>query len=200
MSDLRARERQDPDWEGTIVDLVEEDRVVGYAYTESGILFAEFFPDEDGSPWVFQVEELQRVFDTVQAILADIEDEEEQASPDGPHPVDVLALEFDPLAVRRGPEDEGFYPLQAAAQIVRRCGDLDLAVVMMEGLNLHAEHVEPVPGCAADLGDAYEGEPWPAFQAGCNTQAMALLERWPRTPRFAVALEIRDRGGDQYVL
>jgi hypothetical protein len=198
MSDLRAREREDPDWDGVIVDLVEEDRVVGYAYEESGVLFVEFFTDEDGKPWVFEAEDLQRVLDTAAAILIDEEGDDEE--PSGPHPVEVLALEFDAHAARRGPEDEGFYPLAVAARVVRRCGDLDLAVVLMDGLNLRPEHEEPVPGCAADLGTAYEGENWPAFQAGCNTQAMALLERWPRNPEFAVAFEVRDRHAEQFVL
>ena len=199
MSDLRAREREDPDWDGIIVDLVEEDRVVGYAYEERGVLFVEFFPDEDGSPWVFEAEDLQRVLDTAAAILVEEEDEEDQLV-DGPHPVEVLALEFDALAARRGPEDEGFYPLQVAARIVRRAGDLGLAVVLMDGLNLRPEHEEPVPGCAADLGAAYEGENWAVLQTGCNTQAMALLERWPRSTEFAVAFEVRDRAGEQFVL
>jgi hypothetical protein len=199
VSDLRTRERDDPDWDGIIVDLVEEDRVVGYAYQERGVLFAEFFSDEDGKPWVFEVEDLQRALDTAAAILID-EDEDDEGLDAGPHPVEVLALEFDVLAARRGPEDEGFYPLQVAARVVRRAGDLGLAVVLMDGLTLRPESEEPVPGCAADLGAAYEGENWAAFQAGCNTQATALLERWPRSGDFAVALEVRDRAGEQFVL
>ena len=179
--------------------VLSQDRAVGLAYVDDGILCTEFYPDDEGDPWVFHADELQRTLDTAAAMLIDDEGDEAEP-PAGPDPVDVLALEFDPLAVRRGPEDEGFYPLGVAARIIARCGDLGLAAVLVEGLTLHADRVEPVPGCTADLGDAHAGEPWALFQAGCNTQARAVIERWPQRADFAVALEVQDRSGDQYVL
>jgi hypothetical protein len=188
----------DPEWGGPVVDLVEEERVVGVAYVEDGVLCAEFYPDEEGEAWVFHAESLQRVLDTATAMLLDEEEPDEAAG--GVHPVDVLAMEFDSLAARRGPEDEGFYPLGAAARILARCDDLDLAMVIVEGLDLHPDRVEPVPGCSTNLAKAYEGEPWALFRASCNTQARAVLERWPRRSGFGVAMEIQDRAGDRYVL
>jgi hypothetical protein len=207
MSDLHARERQDLEWGRPVADLIEEDEVVGMAYEDEGQLLVEFYPDGDGEPRLYDVADLQRVLDTVGAMLG----AEPDAGPDalgallperssGEHPVDALAAEFDERALRRGPEDEGFYPPEAAAAIINRCGELGLAVVAIEGFTLHSDREERVPGCAADLGTAYRGEPWAAFLAGCNLQAMALLERWPHRVSFAVSFEVQDAAGEVFVL
>ncbi|MCB2223556.1 MAG: hypothetical protein KQH83_05200 [Actinobacteria bacterium] len=202
MSDLRARDRHDPEWGGTVVDLLEEDRVVGLAYEDDDGLFVEFYPDEDGNAWVFDAADLQRVLDTVRAMLG-AEEPSPQAAPageEGQHPVDALAMQFDHLAAKRGEEDEGFYPLQVAAAILARCADLGLALVYVEGVTIHRDGIDPVPGHKADLGETNEGSPFALFQAECNTQAAALLERWPREPGFAVALEVQDATGERFVL
>lgn len=204
MSDLHARERQDPEWERPVADLIEEDEVVGMAYEDEGQLLVEFYPDAEGEPRLYDVADLQRVLDTVGAMLG-IEPEpgetdDAKAAEAAEHPVDVLAADFDERAARRGPEDEGFYPLEAAAGMVQRCGELGLAVVAMEGFSLHRDGEDAVAGCSADLGSIYRGEPWAAFVAGCNLQAMSLLERWPRRPNFAVTLEAQDASGEVFVL
>lgn len=206
MSDLHARESSSPDWEGPVIDLIEEDRVVGFAYAEEdGSIFVEFHLDEDGQPWVFDMADLQRVLDTVYAMLApeggEIELAGEEPLPSDGHPVDVLAAEFDDAAVRRGPEDEGFYSITTVARMIRRCGDLDLAVATLEGFGLIGEEgVEAINEAMANLAAAHDGEPWPAQVAGCNVQAEAVLERWARGPEMAVAVEVMDSAGERYVL
>jgi len=90
--------------------------------------------------------------------------------------------------------------MEAAVGIINRCGDLGLAVVAIEGFTLHSGQEDRVSGCAADLGAAYKGEPWGAFQAGCNLQAMTLLERWPHRASFAVTFEVQDATGEVFVL
>lgn len=207
MSDLHARERDDHEWGRPVADLIEDGEVVGMAYEEEGQILVEFYPDAEGEPRLYEVADLQRVLDTVVAMLpggAEPPGESLEAAltgaPPGEHPVDVLASEFDLRATRRGPEDEGFYPLEVAAGIINRCGDLGLAVVAIEGFTLHAGREDRVAGCAADLGSAYRGEPWAAFLAGCNLQALALLERWPRRVGFAVSLEVQDAAGEVFVL
>jgi hypothetical protein len=198
MSDLHARERIDAESGGLIVEFVEENRVVGMAYLEEDGLLAEFYTDEDGDPWVFEADDLLRALDTAAAMLGAADDTEE--TPEGDELIAILAAEFDPQAAGRGPEDEGFYPLDVVVRMVNRCGELDLAVASIEGLTLHTEGVTPVPGCSADLADAYQGEPWGVFQAGCNLQAISVLERWPRRPEMGVSIEIQDRSGERYVL
>ena len=206
MSGPPARERQDPEWGRPVADLIEDDEVVGLAYEDEGDLFVEFYPDADGESRLYDVADLQRVLDTVVSMLGGApEPAPEMAGEPGTgrpeeHPVDTLATQFDRRAARRGPEDEGFYPYDVATGIIARCNDLGLAVVSMEGFTLHPDRIDPVGGCSADLGDAFRGEPWPTFLAGCNLQAVTLLERWPRRPSFAIAFEVQDAEGEVFVL
>jgi hypothetical protein len=199
MSDLHARDHEH-DGE-PIVELIEEGRLVGYAYLDDGQLFAEFLPDEEGDPWAFDMDDLQRILDAARAML-EPEPEPDSTAPGagGEHPVDALAAEFDTGAVRRGEEDEGFYPVATVARIFDRCAELDLAVVSLEGFQVHPDWIEPVPGHSVDMGDAHDGEPWPTFKAGCHVQGMAVLEKWGRRPGLVVALEVGDRDGDRFVL
>jgi hypothetical protein len=206
MSDLHARERHDPEWGRPVADLIEDGEVVGMTYEDGGQVLVEFYPDSDGEPRLYEVVDLQRALDTATAMLGvpseagDGPDLGTTAAVSGEHPVDALAAEFDHRAIRRGPEDEGFYPFDAAVAIITRCSDLGLAVVAMEGFTLHSGREERVPGCSSNLGSAYSGEPWAAFLAGCNLQALALLERWPRRVGFAVTFEVQDAAGEVFVL
>jgi hypothetical protein len=206
MSDLHPRERVDPDWETPVADLVEEGEVVGLVFSEEGQILAEFYPDDDGETHLFDVADLQRALDMVSAMFAGDEQSGAHHSPvERPaavaaSPIELLAAEFDKRAVRRGPEDEGFYPPDAAMGIVRRCSDLDLAVISLEGFLIGGDSLRPASGCSADLGAAYRGEPWPTFLAGCNLQAQALLERWPRRTGFVVTFEVEDAAGEAFVL
>jgi hypothetical protein len=204
MSDLHAREATSDEWDGPVVELVEEDRVVGIAYVDGDVLFAEFAPDRDGDAWAFEVSDLQTALDNASAMLlpqgTSVLLEEVIKDDDGEHPVDRLATEFDDLSAHRGEEDEGFYPIDVAARIMARCESLGLAVVSIEGFRLDGEAVSAVPGMSVDTGNAHDGEPWPVFLAGCNIQAMALLERWAREPGLILALEVGDADGERYVL
>lgn len=203
MSDLRAREASSEEWDQPVVELVEDDRVVGLAYVDDDVMYVEFSPDEDGEPWAFEVADLQRTLDTAaimllpdpaQVLAADTRRDDDE------HPVDVLAAEFDSRAVHRGTEDEGFYPLPIAARLVQRAEVLGLAVVTMEGCRIESGFVTPVRGTKVDLGEAHAGEPWPTFLAGCNVQAMAHLERWVNEPDLVVSIEVGDDEGERYLL
>jgi hypothetical protein len=198
VSDLHARERHDADWGGLVVDLVEEDRVVGLVYEEEGSLFAEFHPDDDGEPWVFEAADLQRALDTAAAMLG-VDAADGGAGPEL-DPIESLAAEFDHAAALRGPEDEGFYPLPVVARMLARCADLDLAMVFLEGVEVRGGEATPSSGHKSELGEANDGQPWALFLAECNTQARALLERWPNRPGFAIAVEVQDPSGERFVL
>lgn len=202
MSDLRAREASRDDWDGPVVELVEDEAVVAIVYQDGDTLLAEFVTAIDGDPWAFEVADLQTALDNARAMLlpegaALLADE---VSADDTHPVDRLAAEFDDEAVRRGPEDEGFFTVRVAAAILRRCESLGLAMVGLEGFRVAGESLTQVPSLTADPGRAHDGEPWPVFLAGSNVQAMAVLERWAHEPDLLVALEVGDDDGERYVL
>ncbi len=202
MSDLRAREAVG-EWDRPVVELVEEDRVVGIVYMDDETLLAEFLSEGGTEPWAFEVVDLQTALDTARAMLLPegtaLLGEPPDADSDE-HPVDRLAGEFDAAAVHRGDEDEGFYPPQVTGRLMQRAEALGLAVVAVEGVRIREERVEPIAGMSVDIGDAHDGEAWPVFQAGCNVQAMALLERWAREPGIVLALEVGDADGERYVM
>lgn len=203
MSDLRAREAGGGDWDRPVVELVEEDRVVAIVYLDGETLLAEFDAAGAGEPWAFEVADLQTALDTARAMLlpegtALLADPAPREGDE--HPVDRLAAEFDAAATHRGEEDEGFYAPQTAGRLMQRAEALGLAVVAVEGFRIHQDWVEPISGMSIDVGDAHDGEPWAIFQAGCNVQAMALLERWSREPGISLAIEVGDDEGERYVM
>lgn len=200
MSDLTARESSRPGWDGVVVDLVEDGGLVGYAYEDDGVVYVEMLPDTEGDPWAFEVADLQRALDVAVAMLAPDLAGAPVPPAGAPDPLDVIASEFDATALRRGPDDEGFYPLEAVLAITRRAAGLGMAIASLEGFTLHEEGEAPVAGCEADLAAAHRGEPWPTLVAGCAVQAEALLEKWPRRKDFAVALEVMDPSGERFVL
>jgi hypothetical protein len=199
VTDLRARETTPPDWDGIVVELVEEDRVVGIAYLEDGIAMAEFYPDEESEPWVFDVTDLQRVLDTAAAMLGVAPEGITGESSDA-DAVDRLAEQFDAAAEFRGEGDEGFYPVPVAVAIAAQAEALGLAVVSLEGFTLSDGAPAPVSGLHTDIADAHQGEAWPTFRAACNVQARALLERWVSRTGLVVAMEVGDSDGERYVL
>ena len=146
MGEIYAREREEPDWLDPVVDLIERGRYVGMAYLDEGQVCVEFLPDE-GRPHVFDVPALQQALDTAAAMLGGDAEAPKPADADNEaSSIETLAAEFDPFAVHRGPEDEGFYRTDAAARITQRCGDLGLAVVSLEGCTIRALNEEPEPG------------------------------------------------------
>ena len=197
-----ARESERPDWDGLVVDVIEDDEPVGMAYEDAGEVLVEFFPDEDGEPRLLAVPEVQMVLDTVTAMFAEDAPDgtEDDATPAGVDPIDQLASEFDAAAAARGPDDEGFYPLPVARQVVARCDTLDLAVASLEAFRVVAGQVEPMRNLQVDVADAHRGEAWGLFRSGCNIQAAAVLERWAREGTILVAMEVEDAGEDVFVL
>jgi hypothetical protein len=200
MSDLHAREASSADWDQPVVELVEDGTALGIVYLDDEVLYVEFSPDRDGDAWAFDVSDLQTALDTAaRMLLPDIAAPPPVSATDQ-HPVEALAAEFDEQAAHRGEEDEGLYPPRVAARIVQVSEVVGLAVVSMEGCRMEGGAIVTVPGLSVDIGDAHDGEPWPTFLAGCNVQAMALLERWAREPDVVISIEVGDGEGERYLL
>lgn len=197
MTDLHAVETEPPDWDGPVIELVEEGRLVGRVYADEGRPVAEFLHDDDGEPWLFEVEDLQRVLDVAMAMLGV---EEPPTAIGARHPVDLIAAEFDGEAAHRADEDEGFYPSEVVKKIAARSESLDLAVATLEAFHLVDGEVESLQARPTDLAAAHAGEAWATLRAGCNVQAMAMLERWADQPGVVLAVELVDRQGERFVL
>lgn len=214
---MHFKETTPEGWDDPVVELWDDDEFVGQVYFDGVDVMTQIYPTPDGEPRVFEVAELLRVVELAAKVIepddasdfADLrsalgvepgDGDDGKAVGDDLGPVGVLADAFDDAAAHRGEEDEGFYPRTAAAAMVGRCNDLDLAVVNLEGFDLEDGYVEPAKGYAVDIGKAHRGEPWPTFRAGCNVQAEAVLEGWPVRPTFVIAVEIQDRDGEIFVM
>jgi hypothetical protein len=169
MTDLRARETTPPEWDGVVVELVEEERVVGIVYLEEGVVMSEFYPDEDSDPWVFDVTDLQRVLDTAAAMLGVDQPAGETTEADA---VDRLAEKFDAAAEYRGEGDEGFYPVPVALAIAAAAEAVGLAMVSLEGFTLSDGEPVAVSGLRADGRDAHSGEACPPSAAPATSRAV----------------------------
>jgi hypothetical protein len=194
MGDLRIREATRADWEGPVVEVWDDDALVAQVWRDDEEVLVEVLSDADGDPFLLDVPSLIGVLDTAARILG-----VEETGDEG-DPLDRLAEEFDHLAAHRGAEDEGFYPVQVAVPFIRRCEQLGLAVISVEGFTMVAGEPAATPGYALRVADPLDDEPWATFRAGANLQVEAVVERWPRKPGFVVAFELRDPSGEDYVL
>ncbi len=206
-------------WDDPVAELWDDDEFVGQVYFDGVDVMTQLYPTPDGEPRVLEVAELMRVLELAARVVTPDDGEElselrtalgtetgrkddarDDEGSDDLGAVGVLADAFDDAAAHRGEEDEGFYPRDAVVAMVRRCNDLDLAVVHLEGFDMRDGSVEAARGYMVDIGKAHRGEPWPTFRAGCNIQAEAVLEGWPLRPSFVVAIEIEDRNGEIFVM
>jgi hypothetical protein len=82
---------------------------------------------------------------------------------------------------------------------VRRCDQLDLAVLELEGFDLIAGLLEPLP--EQKLFTAVDGSvPWDGFRAAANARATDALLDWDdRSGTRVFAFVIGLAGGDSFV-
>ena len=88
----------------------------------------------------------------------------------------TLAEEFDGRAAPH-PGREGFFAWDDADALVRRCDQLDLTVLELEGFDLVAGRLEPLP--EQKLFTAVDGSlEWAGFRAAANARATDALLDW----------------------
>lgn len=114
-------------------------------------------------------------------------DVEDAASWGSEHPATAALLkDFDPQAVHRTEEGEGFFPRATAASFISRCEELDLAVVEMEGFDLTDGDLVANP--AMDLVVTPQSMmSWPEFRTYANATASNALASWPNRDSVVVA-------------
>jgi len=115
------------------------------------------------------------------------------------HPATVtLVSEFDALAVYRGEDGEGFFPRSVALDFIRRCDELDLAVVEMEGFDLEGDVLIPRPTLDFAVRTAGDGE-WHLFRPTTNATALDTLTDWPARPTLVAAFVVMQPDGESFV-
>jgi hypothetical protein len=216
---LRIVESERDGFDGPIVELWRDDEFVGMVFWDEDATIVQIYPDEDGDVKDLEARELMRVLDIAERIVSPVADEEEFSdlraafggsvvSGDAPadddewgdeHPSTLtLVGEFDPQAVHRTEDGEGFFPKDVADEFIRRCDELDLAVVEMEGFDLEGRSLIPRPNMSLIV--RVEGDTdWSVFRATANGRALDTLQEWPSRSSLVVAFVVQQPDGETFV-
>jgi hypothetical protein len=217
MIPIRIVETEREDFDEPVVELWMENEFVGMVFWDGAATVVQIYPAADDDVHDLEVRELFRVlemaerivdpmaFDQVEGLVqvggvraqAKREETADDWSEEDPATVELL-LEFDPLAAFRSEDGEGFFPRDVALRFVRRCQDLRLAVVEMEGFDLVAGELKARPGLELVVG------PQPVmsaseFQAHANATALDHLDGWPRRDSLVVAFVVQQLDGETIV-
>ena len=102
------------------------------------------------------------------------------------------------LAAFRSEDGEGFFPKEVAERFVRRCDELRLAVVEMEGFDLITGELKARPGLELVV------RPQPVMSAAefcshANATALDHLTGWPGRESLVVAFVVQQQDGETIV-
>ncbi len=174
----------------------------------------QVFLDAEGDPFDLDVRDLIRVLDTAERIVspaAFTEDEleglrarvaaaesaEEGGWGDEDPKIVALFEEFDDRAAHRNEDGEGFFRRGDAEAFVKRCDELDLAVVEMEGFDLEGPEVVQRPNLVLNVQTI--SSIWGSFRPQANFTALDTLGGWPKRESLVVAFVVQLASGDTRV-
>lgn len=211
MIPLRIVETERDDFEGPIVELWRDDEFVGQVFWDGEMTIVQIYPSGDGDVHDLPAADLHRVLDTAERIVEPFGfeqgdfvelrrevSERTEGSDAGDEGVERLTTEFDSLAVYRAEEGEGFFPRDVAERFIRRCDELALAVVEMEGFDLEGGQLKPRPGLELMIRPESMMS-WPEFRAYANARAADTLAGWPQRETMVLAFVIQQPDGDTIV-
>jgi hypothetical protein len=197
MIPIRLAETERDDFDGTIVEFWRDDEFIGMVFWDGDSPIVQIYPDGDGDVQDLDVFELQQLLDTavrmvdpggdedfaeLRAAVADATSGDEDvhlATAD-------LLSEFDPQAVFRTDDGEGFFPKNVAEAFITKCEELDLAVVEMEGFDLEGSTLVPRP--KLDLRVVPQSVmSWSEFRTFANITSHDTLRVWPNRDSLVVA-------------
>lgn len=218
MIPIRIVETERDGFTGPIVELWRDDEFIGQVFWDDDVPVVQIYPTGDGDVHDLDVSDLMRVLETAVAIVDPSAFDEEMAglrmasSPitlgggdDGgdpwgdEHPATVeLVGEFDPKAVHRSADDEGFFAAAVAEEFIRRCEELGLAVVEMEGFDLVDGELRPRPGLELVI-RPQEIMAWRDFRSFANTRSLETLGDWATRDSLVFAFVVQQPDGDTFV-
>ncbi len=216
MLPLRILESKRDGFDGPIVELWRDDEFVGMVFWDEDAAIVQIYPDDDGDVKDLDARELMRVLDMAERIVSpDAGDEEfadlraefggsvvsgdDREGWDNEHPATLsLVGEFDPQAVHRTDDGEGFFPRDVADAFIRRCDELDLAVVEMEAFDLDGASLIPRPNMNVVIRVQGETE-WNVFRPAANARALDALHEWPSRESLVVAFVVQQPDGETFV-
>jgi hypothetical protein len=208
MLPLRLIETERADFEGPVVELWRDDNFVGMVFWDGEAPILQVYPDGD-DVHDLDVAELQAILDIALRIVDQDGFDEEmeelreaaavQTAGGDEHPATIeLLAEFDPLAVFRTDDGEGFFPRSTAEAFVAKCEELDLSVVEMEGFDLDGEDLKPLEELVLET-PVQPMMTWSQFRTFANVSAQDTLRLWPSRERLVVAFVFVQPDGQSIV-
>ena len=217
MFPLRIVETEREDFDEPVVEIWMENEFVGMVFWDGSATVVQIYPAGDDDVHDLDVRDLFRVLEMAEKIVdplafdevdgfiqlgagraqAKREDVEDDWSDEDPATVELLS-EFDPLAAFRSEDGEGFFPRDVAERFIRRCDELRLAVVEMEGFDLIDGELKARPGLELVVGPQPVMSP-AEFTLHANATALDYLEGWPRRETLVVAFVVQQQDGETIV-
>ena len=208
MLPLRIVETEREGFDQTVVELWREDEFVGMVFWDGGATVVQIYPTGD-DVHDLEISDLLRVLDTAQRIVdpfafEQVEDVVQLGAKDDDLAEDpataALTAEFDPQALHRTEDGEGFFPVAVAAALIDRCQELGLAVVEMEGFDLVSGELKGRPGLTLMIRPEEGTTSFAGFVSYANEQARTHLSNWPQRDSMVIAFVIQQPDGETIVL
>jgi hypothetical protein len=195
-----------------VVELWRDDEFVGMVFWDGSATIVQIYPAEE-DVHDLDLDDLIRTLDTAQQIvdpfafpqadgivsLGRSDDDWEEEEEEDPATMD-LVTEFDPQAVHRTEDGEGFFPHEVATALIERCDRLGLAVVEMEGFDLLHGELKARPGLIVTIGPPDTPMTFAEFRTMANELAATYLANWPQRDSMVVAFVIQQPDGERIVL
>jgi hypothetical protein len=217
MIPIRIVETEREGFDEPVVELWMENEFVGMVFWDGSSTIVQIYPAGDDDVHDLEMRDLFRAlemaerivdplaFDQVEGLIqlgggrvqAKREELVDDWSDEDPSTVELLS-EFDPLTAFRSEDGEGFFPRDVAERFVRRCDELRLAVVEMEGFDFVSGELKARPGLELVV------PPQPIMSAAefcshANATALDHLTGWPRRDSLVVAFVIQQQDGETIV-
>jgi len=212
MIPLRIIESERDGFDEPVVELWRDDDFIGMVFWDGDLAVVQVYSDEDGDVFDLGATELLRVVELAEAIvtpeemmmdnagmvvLSEESDDDDDWSQEHPATL-ALVGEFDPQATHRNADGEGFFPRAVADVFIRRCDELDLAVVEMEGFDLEGPVLKPRPNL--NLTVRVPGvDDWSIFRPAANAMALDTLKEWPGRATLVIAFVVQQPDGEAFV-
>ena len=206
MYPLRIVETDRDGFDQTVVELWREDEFVGMVFWDGSVPVVQIYPVGD-DVHDLELNDLVRVLDTAQRIVdplafdegfVDLSGGGDDWDDEDPSTT-TLVTEFDPQAVHRSEDGEGFFPVTVAAAFIRKCEDLGLAVVEMEGFDLVRGRLKGRPGLEL-MARPQEAASFAEFRSQANDTAASTLAKWPSRQSMVIAFVIQQPDGETVVV
>ncbi|MCH7846681.1 MAG: hypothetical protein IIC70_02640 [Acidobacteria bacterium] len=206
MYPLRIVETDRDGFDQTVVELWREDEFVGMVFWDGSVPVVQIYPVGD-DVHDLELNDLVRVLDTAQRIVdplafdegfVDLSGTGDDWDDEDPSTT-TLVTEFDPQAVHRSEDGEGFFPVTVAAAFIRKCEDLGLAVVEMEGFDLVRGRLKGRPGLEL-MARPQEAASFAEFRSQANDTAASTLAKWPSRQSMVIAFVIQQPDGETVVV